>query len=106
VPVVLLLGCEIAVSRIPGYIACMNPKLTAEQRRALHEHGSPVAVEDDETHKVYYLVDRETLDSLQGDSDMEAVLRGLADSEAGRTSPMQEVFDRIEADLRERHTGK
>lgn len=80
----------------------MTPKLTAEQRAALDERGAPVAVEDAETHRVYFLVDPAMLDSLQEEADLAALRRGAADAEAGRTAPLDEVVRRIEADLRAR----
>ncbi len=39
------------------YTIDMSPKITNEMRDALNEHaGQPVRVEDDQTHKTYYLV--------------------------------------------------
>jgi hypothetical protein len=35
----------------------MTPKLTPEQREALDRSGGPVLVEDDETHRLSFLVD-------------------------------------------------
>lgn len=43
----------------------MTPKLTEEQRQALQQApGRPVPVEDDRTHQVYFLVERDQLRRL------------------------------------------
>ncbi len=47
------------------YNACMTPKLTEEQRLALRDSpGRPVPVEDDRTHEVYFLVERDQMRQL------------------------------------------
>jgi len=73
----------------------MAPKLTSEQRAALKQDGAPVRVEDDETHQVYFLVDKVTLES----ADREAIRQGIADMEAGRVAPLDEVMARIRTNL-------
>jgi predicted transcriptional regulator len=83
----------------------MTPKLTAEQREALTERGAPVAVEDEESHRVYFLVDSMMLDSLRKEADMAALLEGIGDAEAGRTAPLDEVMQRIEARLKARFSA-
>lgn len=80
----------------------MTPKLTDEQRAALLERGAPIAVEDSETHRMYFLVDPSMLDALQEEADLAAVRRGIADAEAGRTMPLDEAMRRIEENLRAR----
>ncbi len=67
----------------------MTPKLSAEQRAAILERGSPIAVEDVVTRRVYFLVDSAMLDSLWEAADMAALREGIADAEAGRTMPMR-----------------
>jgi len=80
----------------------MPPKLTSEQREALNQHGSPVAVEDEETQRVYFLVDPAMLESLREQTDMAAVLQGVADAESGRARPLPEAMREIESRLRAR----
>lgn len=60
----------------------MTPKLAQEQREALKGHGGPVPVEDDQTHQLYFLVDKLTLDTLRQNADREAIRQGIADVEA------------------------
>jgi len=80
----------------------MTPKLTVEQKAALDERGSPVAVEDAETHQVYFLVDSAMLDALRDDADLAAIRRGATDADAGRLVPLDEAMRKIEANLRAR----
>jgi predicted transcriptional regulator len=80
----------------------MTLKLTAEQRAALIERGSPVAVEDEQTRRVYFIVDPAMLDSLWEAADMAALRTGIADAEAGRTTPLDEAMQRVEANLKAR----
>ena len=43
----------------------MAPKLTEEQRKALQQTpGRPVPVEDDRTHQLYFLVERDQMRQL------------------------------------------
>jgi predicted transcriptional regulator len=78
----------------------MSPKLTPEQREALDHSNGPVRVEDEQTHRVYYLVDEPTLNSLRQQEDLAAIREGIADMEAGRVAPLDEVMSRIRASLR------
>ncbi len=78
----------------------MTPKLTDEQREALMRDGCPVAVEDDQTHQVYFLVDQMTLDSLRHDADRDAIGQGIADMEAGRVVTLEELDNRIRSKIR------
>jgi len=80
----------------------MTPKLTAEQRAALLERGSPIAIEDEQTRRVYFLVDPAMLDSLWEAADMVALREGIADAEAGRTTPLDAAMHRIEFNLKAR----
>ena len=50
----------------------MLPKLTAEQREALRERDGPVAVEDEQTHQVYFIVDKSTLEGIRKEQDIAA----------------------------------
>ncbi|MGC3966125.1 MAG: hypothetical protein QM775_01765 [Pirellulales bacterium] len=71
----------------------MTLKLTAEQREALKQVGGPIPVEDEQTHEVYFLVNRNTLDS----ADRAAIRQGIADMEAGRVLTLDELDVRIRA---------
>lgn len=77
----------------------MTPKLTAEQREALDEAAGPVRVEDDERHRVYFLIDESTFKSLQRQEDLAAIREGIADMEAGRIVTLEELDARIRSRL-------
>jgi predicted transcriptional regulator len=79
----------------------MTPKLTDEQREALNlDGGNPVPVEDEQTHQLYFLVDRTTLETLRHDADHEAIRQGIADMENGRVLTLEELDARIQTKLR------
>ncbi|MBS0207857.1 MAG: hypothetical protein JSS27_02785 [Planctomycetes bacterium] len=77
----------------------MTPKITSEQREALGRSPGPVLVEDDQTQRVYFLVDPATMEILQAREDLAALREGIADMEAGRVSPVDEVMARIRAQI-------
>ncbi|MBS0264130.1 MAG: hypothetical protein JSS02_19495 [Planctomycetes bacterium] len=80
----------------------MIPKLTAEQRDALNHQGCPIVIEDEQTRRVYFLVDPAMLNSLSEQADMAAVLQGVSDAESGRVQPLDEAIHDIESRLRAR----
>lgn len=72
------------------------PELTPEQERALSSQEGFVAGPE------YVLMSRDVFDRLgvaDPEADLAAIEEGLADIEAGRTRPMDDVF----RDLNERH---
>jgi predicted transcriptional regulator len=81
----------------------MTTKLTPEQREAIRQQGSPVAVEDDETRTVYYLIDedlhRRAMEALDKEDARRAIRAGLDDLEAGRVVPFSEVDARLRKKL-------
>jgi predicted transcriptional regulator len=77
----------------------MTPKLTPEQREALDQSDGLVTVEDEQTHRRYFLVDEATFSILQRQDDLAAIREGIADMEAGRVAPLDEVMARIRASL-------
>ena len=82
----------------------MTPNLSDEQRQALDEQGgSPVPVQDEQTQQVYFLVDQSlherAMDALQHREDLAAITAGIADMEAGRVVPFEEVDARIREKL-------
>jgi predicted transcriptional regulator len=77
----------------------MVPKLTAEQREALRQGEGPIAVEDEQTHQVYFIVDRSTLEALRKEQDVAAIREGLADVNAGRVTPLRDSIARIRQQL-------
>lgn len=77
----------------------MVPKLTAEQREALRQSEGPIAVEDEQTHEVYFIVDRSTLTALRQEQDLAAICEGLADVEAGRVTAVGDSIARIRQQL-------
>ena len=78
----------------------MTLKLTHEQRAALQLSGSPVPVEDELTHELFYLVDQATLERWRQDADRQAIQQGIADLEAGRVLSLDELDARIQSKLR------
>jgi predicted transcriptional regulator len=74
-------------------------KLTPEQCEALDRSEGPLAVEDERTHRVYYVVDEPTLADLQRQADLAAIRDGIADMEAGRVVTLEELDSRIRARL-------
>ena len=83
----------------------MAPKLTPEQRAAIEHSGGPVAVEDPETNRVYFLVDEATIRALGQQEDLAAIRAGIADMEAGRIVKLEELDARIRARLSLPTTG-
>lgn len=74
----------------------MTPKLTTEQLQALQQaRGEPVPVEDENSDKVYVIVDRQTheqaMKALRQQEDCAAIQRGIEDMEAGRGMPVEEA---------------
>src|SRR5262245_33059560 len=81
----------------------MALKLSPEQREAVRQEGGPVQVEDEQTHQLYVLVDSTAYDramqALRHQQDREAIREGIADMEAGRVAPLDEVCARIRTKL-------
>ncbi len=82
----------------------MNPTLSDEQRRALRKRpDGPVRVEDQQTHRVYVLVDQTTheraMDALQQQDDMHAIQAGIDAAAAGRVALLDEADRRIREQL-------
>lgn len=77
----------------------MVPKLTAEQRDALKHGDGPVAVEDEDTKQVYFVVDKSMLEILRQEQDLAAIREGLADMEAGRVSEVGDSMARVRQQL-------
>ncbi len=77
----------------------MTTKLTPEQCEALDRSDGPLPIEDERTHRVYYVVDEPTLTSLQQQEDLAAIRDGIADMEAGRVVTLEELDSRIRARL-------
>ena len=82
----------------------MTPKLSEEQRRVLTaQNGRPVPVEDDQTHKIYVLVDedlhRRAMQALQEQEDLAAVREGIEQMEAGLGQPLEQADAEIRSEL-------
>jgi predicted transcriptional regulator len=77
----------------------MTPKLTAEQREALGQSAGPLLIEDEQSQRHYYLLDESTFRNLRQQEDLAAIHEGIADMEAGRVAPLDEVIARIRAQL-------
>lgn len=77
----------------------MIPKLTDEQRAALHGRIGPLPIEDEQTQQMFFLLDHATLEKLQRDADHAAIREGIADMEAGRVLTLEELDARIHATL-------
>jgi predicted transcriptional regulator len=80
-----------------------TPNLTPEQRSALVERGSPLLVEDEQTQQTYVIVESAAYEravaALRSEQTMQAIREGIADMEAGRVAPIDEVCERIRTTL-------
>jgi len=79
----------------------MTPKLTDEQRQALADDPDhTVKVQDEQTQRVYVLVDEQwhvaARQALQREHDLAAIREGLRQADNGEGRPLAEA----EADLR------
>jgi len=77
----------------------MTPKLSAEQCEAVDHSDGPIPVEDERTHRRYFLVDATTFNTLRRQEDHAAIGEGIADMEAGRVAPREEVLARVRSKL-------
>ena len=81
----------------------MTPKLTDEMRQAILAGNGQAEIEDDQTDKVYVITDQDThrqaMEALQRQQDFDAIAEGIADIEAGRVIPFEEVDSRIREKL-------
>lgn len=74
----------------------MTPKITDEQRQAIEQHqGQPVPIQDDQTQRVYVIVDQQTheraMRALQEQEDLASIRRGIQQMEAGEGRPLAEA---------------
>ncbi len=88
----------------------LTPQLTPEQSAALHTHGNkPMRVVDPVTNHVYVVVDQATheraMDALRDHDDEMSIRRGIDHMEAGRYSPADEAFARIDASFEAKYGG-
>ena len=86
------------------YNSHMTLNLSDEQRQAPDENdGSPVPVRDEQSRRVYFLVDQNiherAMEALQQREDLVAISAGIADMEAGRVVPFEEIDARIRKKL-------
>lgn len=88
-------GPTIGLLYLKKKVGIMTPKLTAEQREALDRADGPVPVEDEKSDRVYFLVDSAMLKVMERQRDIEAIQAGIADMEAGRVAPLEDVMARI-----------
>lgn len=76
----------------------MTPKLTDEQREAIQQSDS-IMVEDDQTRKVYFIIDGDLHDraiqALEEHDARRAIRAGIDDLEAGRIIPFADVDARL-----------
>ena len=81
----------------------MTPKLTEEQREAIRRQGAPLQIEDDETRKVYVIIDdelhRRAMQALEEHDARGAIRAGIDDLEAGRILAFAEVDARLREKL-------
>jgi hypothetical protein len=82
----------------------MNTTLSDEQARALRKRpDGPVPVEDNQTHRVYVLVDQTTheraMDALQQQEDIDAIQAGVDAAAAGHVALLEETDVRIREQL-------
>lgn len=88
----------------------MTPLLTPEQSAALHSHGNkPMSIIDPATNHVYVVVAQAThdqaMDALRERNDESSIRRGIDDMEAGRYSPADEAFARIDVNFDAKYDG-
>lgn len=81
----------------------MTPKLSQEQREAIQQHGGPVEVEDDETRKVYVIIEgdlhQRAMQALEEHDARRAIRAGIDDLQAGRIVPFAELDSRLRKKL-------
>ena len=77
----------------------MTPEITAEQRAALNGHVGPLAIRDEQTQQLFFLLDQAGLDKLQREADRAAIREGIADMEAGRVLTLEQLDAPIRAKL-------
>jgi predicted transcriptional regulator len=82
----------------------MGAKLTDELRNALAlGDGAPLPIEDEQTQKVYVLVDQPThqraMQALREQEDLKAIRAGIEDAQAGRTVSVDEADDFVRSSL-------
>ena len=89
----------------PWYVTAMAPKLTDEMRAALREHPEElIKVEDDQTHKVYVLIEEPEVRRLLGDFLRRELQVGFDQADRGESRPwdIQETL----AEAHRRHAGQ
>jgi len=75
-------------------------QLSQEQRKALSKGHNRIEFEDPVTKKVYVLAERETLFKAHGcESDLAALIEGLADLRTGQVRPLKEVAGDVREQL-------
>jgi predicted transcriptional regulator len=81
----------------------MIPKLTDELRAALGQRGGPIEVRDEHTQITYVLAERalfeKALQALQAQEDRAAIQEGIDDMIAGNVFTLEEVDEKIRAQL-------
>jgi hypothetical protein len=82
----------------------MTPKLTDEMRQALQQQpAGPVEIPDDETQRVYVLIDAElhqrAMAALRQQQDWESIQRGIVEADAGEGISLEEADSRIREKL-------
>ena len=86
----------------------MTARLSKEITDALHIAGrGEVEAVDPETGRVYIVVEsevhRQAMEALERQRDRDSIAQGIADMEAGRTKPVQEVHAELRAKLSSQH---
>jgi predicted transcriptional regulator len=77
----------------------MTAKLTDEIRQAIQLTPNAVRLEDDQTRRVYVVIDEDThqraMAALEREDDLAAIQRGMDAAAEGRVSTLAEVDSRI-----------
>ena len=77
--------------------------LTQEQREAIRQRGGPVEIENDETQKVYVIIDGDlhhrAMQALEEHDARSAIRAGLDDLEAGRVISFADFDARLRTKL-------
>jgi hypothetical protein len=77
----------------------MAPKLTQEQRDAIKQRGGSIEIEDDETRKIYVLIEGDlhhrAMQALEEHDARRAIRAGIDELESGRVVPFADVDARL-----------
>jgi predicted transcriptional regulator len=78
-------------------------KISEEQRAALKQNPQGVSCEDADSARTYFLVEESVhlraMQALKHQQDLEAIRRGVAQMDAGKGTPVEEVRQQLAREL-------